>query len=58
MRLTLPSTPALRSQDPLVAQEHSEALLLASLSRRLSRSRDNFTCPTPLVIVVKTMALL
>jgi hypothetical protein len=32
MRLTLPSTPALRSQGALVTQEHSEALLLASLS--------------------------
>jgi hypothetical protein len=32
MRLTLPSTPALRSQGLLVTQEHSEALLLASLS--------------------------
>jgi hypothetical protein len=58
MRLTLPSTPALRSQDPLVTQEHSEALLLASQSRRLSRSRDNFTSLTPLVIVVNGMVLL
>jgi hypothetical protein len=58
MRLTLPSTPALRSQVPLVTQEHPEALWLASLPRRLSRSRDNFTSLAPLVIVVKGVVLL
>jgi len=46
MRLTLPSAPVPQpctSQAPLVTQVHSPALLLASLSRRLSRFRDNFT---------------
>lgn len=59
MRLTLrvPQQTSPTRPSPLVTQEHLQAQLLASLSSRLSRSRDNFTSPTPLVIVVKGMVL-